>query len=53
YVVPVPYDAAYFVECMFGVVACCITHTGITRLDVAKSTMQVSLFSSSLLCGIS
>ncbi|KAG1779683.1 hypothetical protein EV702DRAFT_1195057 [Suillus placidus] len=39
---PVPYDAAYYVEYMFGVVACCITHTSITRLDVAKCTMQVN-----------
>ena len=40
---PVPHDASYYAKCMFGgVLACGITHAGITPLDVTKCNMQVS-----------
>ncbi|KAG1735497.1 mitochondrial carrier domain-containing protein [Suillus lakei] len=43
YVGPVPHDAAYYAKCMLGgVLACGITHAGITPLDVAKCNMQVN-----------
>lgn len=38
-----PHDASYYAKCMLGgVLACGITHAGITPLDVAKCNMQVS-----------
>lgn len=41
---PVPHDAAYYSKCMLGgVLACGVTHAGITPLDVAKCNMQVSV----------
>lgn len=40
---PVPHDISYYSKCMLGgVLACGITHAGITPLDVAKCNMQVS-----------
>lgn len=40
---PVPHDAAYYSKCMLGgVLACGLTHAGITPLDVAKCNMQVN-----------
>ncbi|KAJ7634148.1 mitochondrial carrier domain-containing protein [Mycena polygramma] len=40
---PVPHDASYYAKCMLGgVLACGITHAGITPLDVAKCNMQVN-----------
>ena len=42
YLGPVPHDASYYAKCMLGgVLACGITHAGITPLDVAKCNMQV------------
>ncbi len=42
YLGPVPHDAAYYSKCMLGgVLACGITHAGITPLDVTKCNMQV------------
>ncbi|KAG2048060.1 mitochondrial carrier [Suillus hirtellus] len=42
YIGPVPHDATYYAKCMLGgVLACGITHAGITPLDVAKCNMQV------------
>ncbi|KAI0258907.1 mitochondrial carrier protein [Gloeopeniophorella convolvens] len=43
YLGPVPHDASYYAKCMLGgVLACGITHAGITPLDVAKCNMQVN-----------
>ncbi|KAK2463658.1 hypothetical protein APHAL10511_004409 [Amanita phalloides] len=43
YAGPVPHDTSYYAKCMFGgVLACGITHAGITPLDVAKCNMQVN-----------
>ncbi|KIL69436.1 hypothetical protein M378DRAFT_119546 [Amanita muscaria Koide BX008] len=40
---PVPHDASYYAKCMLGgVLACGVTHAGITPLDVAKCNMQVN-----------
>jgi len=40
---PVPHDANYYAKTLFGgVLACGITHAGITPLDVAKCNMQVN-----------
>ncbi|KAH9479479.1 Mitochondrial phosphate carrier protein 3, mitochondrial [Psilocybe cubensis] len=40
---PVPHDLAYYSKCMLGgVLACGVTHAGITPLDVAKCNMQVN-----------
>ncbi|KAF6761570.1 mitochondrial carrier protein [Ephemerocybe angulata] len=40
---PVPHDTSYYAKCMLGgVLACGITHAGITPLDVAKCNMQVN-----------
>ncbi|EAU90579.1 mitochondrial carrier protein [Coprinopsis cinerea okayama7 len=40
---PVPHDANYYAKCMLGgVLACGLTHAGITPLDVAKCNMQVN-----------
>ena len=42
YLGPVPHDSSYYAKCMLGgVLACGITHAGITPLDVAKCNMQV------------
>lgn len=42
YLGPVPHDASYYAKCMLGgVLACGVTHAGITPLDVAKCNMQV------------
>ncbi|KAI0060714.1 mitochondrial carrier protein [Artomyces pyxidatus] len=42
YLGPVPHNAAYYLKCMLGgVLACGITHVGMTPLDVAKCNMQV------------
>ncbi|KAF8517904.1 mitochondrial carrier protein [Hysterangium stoloniferum] len=39
---PVPHDTSYYAKCMLGgVLACGLTHAGITPLDVAKCNMQV------------
>ena len=41
YLGPVPHDSSYYAKCMLGgVLACGITHAGITPLDVAKCNMQ-------------
>jgi len=43
YLGPVPHDNSYYAKCMLGgVLACGITHAGITPLDVAKCNMQVN-----------
>jgi solute carrier family 25 phosphate transporter 3 len=43
YLGPVPHDASYYAKCMLGgVLACGVTHAGITPLDVAKCNMQVN-----------
>jgi len=43
YLGPVPHDTSYYAKCMFGgVLACGLTHAGITPLDVAKCNMQVN-----------
>ncbi|KAF5362085.1 hypothetical protein D9756_002443 [Leucocoprinus leucothites] len=43
YLGPVPHDNAYYAKCMLGgVLACGLTHAGITPLDVAKCNMQVN-----------
>jgi len=43
YLGPVPHDISYYSKCMLGgVLACGITHAGITPLDVAKCNMQVN-----------
>ncbi|TFK71362.1 mitochondrial carrier [Pluteus cervinus] len=43
YLGPVPHDITYYSKCMLGgVLACGITHAGITPLDVAKCNMQVN-----------
>ncbi|KAN0113846.1 mitochondrial carrier protein [Russula decolorans] len=40
---PVPHDTSYYAKCMLGgVLACGLTHAGITPLDVAKCNMQVN-----------
>ncbi|KAI0046500.1 mitochondrial carrier protein [Auriscalpium vulgare] len=40
---PVPHDSSYYAKCMLGgVLACGVTHAGITPLDVAKCNMQVN-----------
>jgi len=40
---PVPHDSSYYTKCMLGgVLACGVTHAGITPLDVAKCNMQVN-----------
>jgi len=40
---PIPHDVSYYSKCMLGgVLACGITHAGITPLDVAKCNMQVN-----------
>lgn len=45
---PVPHDTSYYAKCMLGgILACGVTHAGITPLDVAKCNMQVTLLSSS------
>lgn len=42
YLGPVPHDTSYYAKCMLGgILACGITHAGITPLDVAKCNMQV------------
>jgi solute carrier family 25 phosphate transporter 3 len=42
YLGPVPHDVEYYAKCMLGgVLACGVTHAGITPLDVAKCNMQV------------
>ncbi|KJA28117.1 hypothetical protein HYPSUDRAFT_34459 [Hypholoma sublateritium FD-334 SS-4] len=42
YLGPVVHDTSYYAKCMLGgVLACGITHAGITPLDVAKCNMQV------------
>lgn len=39
---PVPHDTSYYAKCMLGgVLACGLTHTLITPLDVTKCNMQV------------
>lgn len=39
---PIPHDDAYYAKCVFGgIVACGVTHTAITPLDVVKCNMQV------------
>jgi len=43
YAGPVPHDSSYYAKCMLGgVLACGVTHAGITPLDVAKCNMQVN-----------
>lgn len=43
YLGPVPHDTSYYAKCMLGgILACGITHAGITPLDVAKCNMQVN-----------
>ncbi|KAF8347722.1 mitochondrial carrier domain-containing protein [Amanita rubescens] len=43
YLGPVPHDTSYYAKCMLGgVLACGITHAGITPLDVAKCNIQVN-----------
>ncbi|KDQ50444.1 hypothetical protein JAAARDRAFT_42106 [Jaapia argillacea MUCL 33604] len=43
YLGPVPHDASYYSKCMLGgVLACGLTHAGITPLDVTKCNMQVN-----------
>jgi solute carrier family 25 phosphate transporter 3 len=43
YLGPVPHDTSYYSKCMLGgILACGITHAGITPLDVAKCNMQVN-----------
>ncbi|KAF8636419.1 hypothetical protein AX17_003601 [Amanita inopinata Kibby_2008] len=43
YLGPVPHDASYYSKCMLGgILACGVTHAGITPLDVAKCNMQVN-----------
>ncbi|KXN86561.1 Mitochondrial phosphate carrier protein 3, mitochondrial [Leucoagaricus sp. SymC.cos] len=43
YLGPVPHDTGYYAKCMLGgILACGITHAGITPLDVAKCNMQVN-----------
>ncbi|PPR01686.1 hypothetical protein CVT24_001514 [Panaeolus cyanescens] len=43
YIGPVPHDTSYYAKCMLGgVLACGVTHAGITPLDVAKCNMQVN-----------
>ncbi|KAK7445432.1 Cu/Pi carrier [Stygiomarasmius scandens] len=43
YLGPVPHDSSYYAKCMLGgILACGITHAGITPLDVAKCNMQVN-----------
>ncbi|KAH9052596.1 mitochondrial carrier protein [Lactarius vividus] len=43
YLGPVPHDTSYYAKCMLGgVLACGLTHAGITPLDVAKCNMQVN-----------
>lgn len=45
YLGPVPHDTSYYAKCMLGgILACGITHAGITPLDVAKCNMQVDDF---------
>lgn len=40
---PVPHDTSYYAKCMLGgMLACGVTHAGITPLDVAKCNMQVN-----------
>ncbi|KAL0955114.1 hypothetical protein HGRIS_004030 [Hohenbuehelia grisea] len=40
---PVPHDTSYYAKCMLGgILACGITHAGMTPLDVAKVNMQVN-----------
>ncbi|KNC96181.1 uncharacterized protein SPPG_08336 [Spizellomyces punctatus DAOM BR117] len=40
---PVPHDTNYYLKCMLGgVLACGLTHTAITPLDVTKCNMQVN-----------
>ncbi|KAF8587896.1 mitochondrial carrier protein [Ramaria rubella] len=40
---PVPHDASYYAKCMLGgMLACGVTHAGITPLDVTKCNMQVN-----------
>ncbi|KAL5492210.1 PIC2 [Sanghuangporus weigelae] len=42
YVTDVPHDVPYYSKCLLGgVLACGITHAGITPLDVTKCNMQV------------
>lgn len=42
YLGPVPHDSSYYAKCMLGgLLACGLTHAGITPLDVAKCNMQV------------
>ena len=46
YLGPVPHDTSYYAKCMLGgILACGVTHAGITPLDVAKCNMQVLFFS--------
>ncbi|KAF8909351.1 mitochondrial carrier protein [Gymnopilus junonius] len=43
YLGPVPHDSSYYAKCLLGgILACGITHAGITPLDVAKCNMQVN-----------
>jgi len=40
---PIPHDTSYYSKCFLGgILACGITHAGITPLDVAKCNMQVN-----------
>ncbi len=46
YLGPVPHDVSYYTKGMLGgVLACGITHAGITPLDVTKCNMQVRTLS--------
>jgi len=39
----VVHDTSYYVKCLFGgILACGLTHTVITPLDVTKCNMQVN-----------
>jgi solute carrier family 25 phosphate transporter 3 len=43
YLGPIPHDTSYYAKCMLGgILACGITHAGITPLDVAKCNIQVN-----------
>ncbi|KAI8906983.1 mitochondrial carrier domain-containing protein [Powellomyces hirtus] len=43
YAGPVPHDNAYYAKCFAsGILACGLTHTAITPLDVTKCSMQVN-----------
>jgi Mitochondrial carrier protein len=43
YAGPIPHDTGYYLKCMVGgALACGLTHTAITPLDVAKCNAQVN-----------